>query len=302
MPRSLSFAPGSRMPEPIATPEVIDTADGSRTLFAPRERQGYGSRFGALTEAEHVYVDGVALAERLAAWRGARAGEGGSRPSPIVSLLEIGFGTGLNFLCSLATAWRQGAPLDYIAYEHDLPTWETLRRLHFETLPRPDAADLAEALLAWRAALPERPPAGVYRATFACPRGGAGRVRLTLHVADARVARFGVEVYDGIYHDPFSPEANPALWTPGPLARLARALRPADARGETAALRRGGVFATYCVRGAVRRALQGAGLRVEKRPGPPAGKGEVLIAYRPRPPEDAAGIPGMGHEEIHDDG
>ncbi len=42
----------------------------------------------------------------------------------------------------------------------------------------------------------------------------------------------------------------------------------------------GGVLTTYCAKGVIRRMLQGAGFIVERLPGPPGGKREILRAGR----------------------
>ncbi|MCA9134786.1 MAG: hypothetical protein KDA45_16575, partial [Planctomycetales bacterium] len=72
--------------------------------------------------------------------------------------------------------------------------------------------------------------------------------------------------FNAIYFDPFSPETNPELWTESVFRQAADALAP------------GGSFTSYCVKSAVRRQLQAAGLKVTRLPGPLGGKREVLLA------------------------
>jgi tRNA U34 5-methylaminomethyl-2-thiouridine-forming methyltransferase MnmC len=48
-----------------------------------------------------------------------------------------------------------------------------------------------------------------------------------------------------------------------------------------AAMNNGGALTTYCAKGAVRRTLQDAGFVVERLPGPPEGKREMLRAIKP---------------------
>lgn len=43
---------------------------------------------------------------------------------------------------------------------------------------------------------------------------------------------------------------------------------------------RGGILTTYCAKGVVRRMLQSAGFTVERLPGPPGGKREILRAVK----------------------
>jgi tRNA U34 5-methylaminomethyl-2-thiouridine-forming methyltransferase MnmC len=62
--------------------EIITTADGSSTIFIPQWNESYHSKHGAIQEAYHVFIkNGFSLFE--------------GKP---VSILEIGFGTGLNAL------------------------------------------------------------------------------------------------------------------------------------------------------------------------------------------------------------
>ena len=69
--------------------------------------------------------------------------------------------------------------------------------------------------------------------------------------------------YDLIYYDAFAPEKQPEMWTGDIMEKLVSAMKP------------GGIFTTYCVKGEVRRMLKDAGFAVEKLPGPP-GKREML--------------------------
>ena len=98
------------------------------------------------------------------------------------------------------------------------------------------------------------------------------KVRLTpsftLHkiAADFTSYRFAPASYDVVYFDAFAPEKQPEMWSQVLFDGLYAALRPA------------GVLTTYCAKGAVRRMLQAAGFRVERLPGPPGGKREILRA------------------------
>ena len=46
------------------------------------------------------------------------------------------------------------------------------------------------------------------------------------------------------------------------------------------AMSSGGILTTYCAKGEVRRRLQAAGFSVERLPGPPHGKREILRAVK----------------------
>jgi tRNA U34 5-methylaminomethyl-2-thiouridine-forming methyltransferase MnmC len=68
--------------------KIIPTADGSKTIFNPAIGENYHSKHGALQESLHVFV-GNGLQYFLNNYNHTQ-----------VSMLEVGFGTGLNFLTS----------------------------------------------------------------------------------------------------------------------------------------------------------------------------------------------------------
>lgn len=71
--------------------------------------------------------------------------------------------------------------------------------------------------------------------------------------------------FDLVYFDAFDPAAQPELWGVNIFSKLFKAMNS------------GGLLLTYCSKGAVRRAMQEAGFKVEKIPGP-KGKREVVRA------------------------
>jgi len=225
--------------------EVVLTGDGSRTLRLPGG-EGYKSLAGALTEARYVYLEASGAADRLRAGSSTR-------------VLEIGFGTGLLFLVTAALAEETGATLEYVGIEGAPPAPELLAQLDYAALLAP--SPLPEALLEWRRTLGAAPAAGRHDLKL-------GSTRLSLLVGDARQVEVEGE-FHAVYHDAFSPRTNPRLWEPDFLSALAARLLP------------GGRLVSFTVAGSVRRALIAAGLEVSKRPSPPGGKREVLVAARP---------------------
>lgn len=194
----------------------------------------YHSRDGGLAQARHVFIAGNGLPER---WRGRER----------FTVLETGFGLGLNFLATW-DAWQRDrdapACLHYVAVELHPFEQADLAILHVRW---PELADLAAELqAAW-------PPltAGFHRLHL-----NAGRVVLTLLFGDARTLLPQLEARaDAFYLDGFAPSANPELWSYELIAQLPR-LAAADARA-----------ASWCVSGSVRRALAAAGFECEKSPG-----------------------------------
>lgn len=241
---------------------IVETADGSRTLFDPATGQTYHSHHGALQEAREVFLAASGVAERLAAGQNTR-------------VLEIGLGTGLNLLACADAAATHGADLHYRALERHPPAPEVLAALEYgRHLAHPE---LASAWIGARAALADAPrtprPWRIAEGTF----GPDITVEVALGEAFAEEGTFTPPAEalltpgwaHAIFHDAFSPAANPEAWHPRVLARLASVLAP------------GGALVTYTVAGEVRRALAAAGLDVSKRPGPMGGKRHTLVARAP---------------------
>ena len=76
--------------------------------------------------------------------------------------------------------------------------------------------------------------------------------------------------FDLVYFDAFAPEKQPEMWS----QELFNCLH--------VLLDEGGILTTYCAKGVVRRMLQTAGFIVERLPGPPGGKREILRARKTR--------------------
>ncbi len=221
------------------------TADGSATLFSERYAQAFASQRGALAESQEVFLGGSGIVGRLA--------EG--RP---VRVLEVGFGTGLNFFVTAgACLAHPEAKLAYTALEHHLLPAEAVSALGYGALL---SADMVTHYLEWRADLREASGTHTFK---------RDRVRLELLLGDAPKQVLPANTFDTVYHDGFSPDVNPELWTEAFLGRL------------VSALAEGGTLVSYCVQGAVRRRLAALGLVVSKRPGPVGGKREVLFSRKP---------------------
>ena len=227
-------------------PAPKPTKDGFDTLYSPRYQQTFHSIHGALTESTHIFLDGTGVKTRLMAQKPTR-------------ILEVGFGTGLNFFLTAEQSLATETPLHYVALEKDLLSTEVLTGLnHYKQLPA--ITPLYEAFLAWRSQLPTPLAEDRYQWEFES-------LQLQLIIGDATQTTIPAGPYHAIYHDAFSPDANPELWTPDFFSKGYQRLLP------------GGKLATYSVKGTVRRALKSVGFYVEKRPGPP-GKREIVVATK----------------------
>lgn len=246
------------MAEPVAW-----RADG--VPLSERFGDIYHTETGALAQSRHVFLRGCGLPEGWAArpqWR----------------ILETGFGFGLNFLTTWH-AWRSDAQrprmLHVVSIEaHPVSRDDLLRA----AMAYPELAGLATRLAAqWHGLLP-----GFHRLAF-----DDGHVLLTLCIGDVqpmlRAQRFEA---DSIFLDGFSPERNPAMWSPDTLKAVSRFAR------------RGTRIATWTIARSVRDALAQNGFAVQKAPGLPPKRdcleGEFAPAWtvRRRTPAAEAAAPG----------
>jgi tRNA U34 5-methylaminomethyl-2-thiouridine-forming methyltransferase MnmC len=183
----------------------------------------YYSLDDGIAETRHVFLDGNDLPGRF---------EDGFH------VVELGFGTGLNFLVTLA-AWRASGATGRLQFTS------------FEAFPMP-MPDLRRALSAFNG-LPVDPFDGL-DAIPAHLRGPdfelsvvMGDVRSTLPMWAGRA--------DAWYLDGFSPAKNPEMWGADVMAEVAR---------HTAA---DGTVATYTAAGFVRRALADGGFSITRTSG-----------------------------------
>ena len=224
---------------------VVTTADGSKTLYSPRYQQTYHSRHGALTESRHVFIDASGLAELV-------------RDSHGVSILEIGFGTGLNYFLAAELALQSGTALHYTALEQHILPVDTLLQLEYRSLL--DAPDHYDSVLSHLDELQRKESFVSHKIHFK-------NISLQLFSQVNYLVEKSTGQCNIVFLDAFSPEQNPELWSKEMFAWMYNRMS-SDAR-----------LVTYCVKGRVRRELEKSGLRVQKLPGPP-GKREMLLATK----------------------
>ena len=167
-------------------------------------------------------------------------------------VLEIGFGTGLNAFLTLLTADTDQRNIHYTTLERYPVTPALIEQLTYPELICPERKDDFQALhqAAWNTDVQLTP-------------------YFTLHKVETDFTSYTFPAtYVVIYFDAFAPEKQPEMWTQSLFDTLCQQLNPQ------------GILTTYCAKGAVRRMLQAAGFTVERLPGPPGGKREILRATK----------------------
>lgn len=178
----------------------------------------------------------------------------GLKHSPVASprILEIGLGTGLNCFLTLLTAAETQRNIHYTGIERFPLNIEVIQKLDYPSLINKGHED-------------------DYYAIHEAPWGENVTLSpwFTLHKIEGDFTNYTFENgYDIIYFDAFAPEKQPEMWEQSLFNGLYNALN------------KGGILTTYCAKGVVRRMLQTAGFIVERLPGPPGGKREILRATK----------------------
>src|SRR5690606_12221811 len=134
------------------------------------------------------------------------------------TILETGFGLGLNFLCAgsaLLADPQAPARLHYAGVEKHPPCADDLAAAHARW---PELAGLAAEL---RGAWPP-PLAGFHRIALA-----GGRISLTLLFGDAAGMMAELDARaDAIFLDGFAPAKNPAMWSDAVFRQIGRLSAP----------------------------------------------------------------------------
>ncbi len=213
--------------------EFIITEDGSHTIYLPEMDEHYHSVHGAIQESVHIYI-----------------GQGLLQISKNeISVLEIGFGTGLNSYLTYCFAKERNISVNYLSLEK-YPLTET----EYLQLNYPESI------------FPENSPVFVqmHRAEWDLNQEISSIFWLKKVKADLLTYQFNPEPqFDLVYYDAFAPGKQPEMWTDEVLHKVAKSVKD------------GGILVTYCAKGIVRRAFSAAGFFMERMPGP-TGKKEIL--------------------------
>ena len=218
--------------------EILVTGDGSITIHLSEWNEQYHSKHGAIAEAIHVFIK-----TGLAHWIGKNDGSE-------VSILEIGFGTGLNAFLTSLEATKKDIQIHYTGIEaYPISDYE-IEQLNYASLL--DASEEAFLKL------------------HQCNWGIFSEISQNFRLMKRE--QFFSEIkdtnlYNIIYFDAFGARVQPQLWTEAIFKLMFEALKPK------------GVLVTYAAKGSVRRAMQAVGFLVERLPGPP-GKREMLRATK----------------------
>ncbi|WP_370001223.1 tRNA (5-methylaminomethyl-2-thiouridine)(34)-methyltransferase MnmD [Winogradskyella sp.] len=225
--------------------KIITTSDGSKTIQIEDWNEQYHSIHGAIQEANHVFIK-HGLLFFLQTCHSERSEE--SEP---VSVLEIGFGTGLNAFLTLLKAEKLKQNINYVGVEAYPVKTEEIQQLNYiELISDEHKAEFEDMHnIPWEGQHDISP-------IFKLEK----QQKFFKDITDQN--RFNI-----IYFDAFGARVQPQLWTEDIFVIMHKALK------------NNGVLVTYSAKGSVRRAMRAVGFAVERLPGPP-GKREMLRATK----------------------
>ncbi len=217
------------------------TADGSKTIYNALVGEHYHSHHGALQEALHVFVAGGTTHYLT------------QHQATELSILEVGFGTGLNFLLTADHCQQQGVSLSYTGIE----AYPVDRDMMSDT---GYATHLQEPLLYQHLC-----------DQYTLDREARNSIRYgqaSLELFRSPVLDFHTsEKFDIVYFDAFASVHQPEMWSHEVLAYVCSFLKDK------------GIFVTYSVTGNLKRSLKQLGFSIERPPGA-AGKREMMRATK----------------------
>ena len=216
--------------------EIFQTLDGSTSIHLPDWNESYHSKHGAVQEAYHVFIqNGLFTFNNLP-----------------VSILEIGFGTGLNAFITYFESKKSNQKIDYYGVEAYPISADEILQMNF--VSELNAASESE----------------VFKRMHECEWEIINQISPLFSLTKRKQFFEQIEdegKFDLIYFDAFGYRVQPDLWSTEIFRKMYKSLKSK------------GTLVTYAARGVVKRSLIEVGFTVEKLPGPP-GKREMFRATK----------------------
>ncbi len=225
-----------------AEPKLVVTRDGSHTVYSSQFDQHYHNPNGAVSESRYVFYEQTGLLDDLI-------------ERDKITILEIGFGTGLNLMLLLDYCLKHHsqAQIDYYAVEGFPLETEIVKNFNYQKhLENPEAIDKV---------------AGIFGKLSKGQNSFDLSDKITLHLFYGMFDDFSPDRVEAnyIFHDAFSPDANPDLWT-GKVFKKLKNFSADDV-----------ILSTYSAASKAQGALAWAGWKVAKTKGA-LGKREMILA------------------------
>ena len=163
--------------------EIIDTGDGSKTIYIPEWNEHYHSSHGALQEAQHVFISNGL----------------NTKTEDYLSIFEMGYGTGLNALLTYFSSEKRNQYIHYLGLEAFPPSEEEWKAMNYSDFSKDvDSLSVYEAM---------------NNAEWDKETSISEHFVLDKRIAKIQELELQPESIDLVYYDAFGPRVQPELWT-----------------------------------------------------------------------------------------
>ncbi len=163
--------------------KIFETQDGSSTVLSEQFGVSYHSKYGAVQESRHVFIEAGLFYRAIA--------------QKALKVLEIGFGTGLNVFLTYLEAQRLGLDIDFVAIENYPLSLEMAALLNYPQMLQADGQST------------------VFQKIHAIPWGERQALSAFFHLKKLEMPFEELALpaqFDLIYFDAFAPDVQPELW------------------------------------------------------------------------------------------
>lgn len=175
--------------------QIIQTTDGSFTLFVPELDETYHSRHGAIQESLHVFIkEGLQFCSE----------------KQELAILEVGFGTGLNALTTFMEINSSKQKVNYTTVEAYPLEWVEVEKLHYLD---------SEVLQSF---------SDDFKSMHSCEWEKFVTVSSFFRLRKLKMKLQEIQFensFDLIYFDAFAPQVQPNLWTEDIFRLMHRSLK-----------------------------------------------------------------------------
>ena len=219
--------------------KIIKTSDGSHTIYNSELNETYHSLHGSINESNTVYIqNGLEYYIK-------------KKSRKKINILEVGFGTGLNFLLTNIFFERRKENIFYHTIEpYPLPN-EVIEKLNYVSEVGEQYKD-------------------IFSLSHNLENDKKNYISENLEFLKSETSLENTiltDKYDIIFYDAFAPSKQPSIWKRINLEKIFLHMK------------NGSVLVTYCSSGQFKRDLKSIGFKVDVLPGP-KGKKEMVRAIK----------------------
>ena len=219
--------------------KIIKTSDGSHTIYNSELNETYHSLHGSINESNTVYIqNGLEYYIK-------------KKSRKKINILEVGFGTGLNFLLTNIFFERRKENIFYHTIEpYPLPN-EVIEKLNYVSEVGEQYKD-------------------IFSLSHNLENDKKNYISENLEFLKSETSLENTiltDKYDIIFYDAFAPSKQPSMWKRINLEKI------------FSHMKNGSVLVTYCSSGQFKRDLKSIGFKVDVLPGP-IGKKEMVRAIK----------------------